>query len=71
MSKFFFEQLARILIEQVNKGDFDRGYFVPIITKLNVLRSQDIISFEIVHLAFEGLVFPIDGLDKAYACTRN
>lgn len=71
MSKFFLEQLARILIEQVNKGDFDRGHFVPIITKINIIRSEDIISLEIIHLAFGGLVFPIEGLDKSYQCTRN
>lgn len=71
MSKFFFEQLARILVEQVKKGDADRGLFVPIIKEMSVIRDIELSSLQIVHNAFEGLALPIEGLDKSYAFTRN
>lgn len=71
MSKFFFEQLARILLQQAEKGDADRGLFVPIIGELSVIRDCDIISFELIKSPFAYLIFPVDGLDKAYSFTHS
>jgi len=55
MSKFFFEQLARILLQQVEKGDADRGLFVPIINDIHIIRDQDLVSFELIPISAGGL----------------
>lgn len=71
MSGFFFEQLARILLQQVEKGDADRGLFVPPVEKLRIINSWEIISFRLIKLPFADLNFPVDGLDKAYLFTHS
>ena len=71
MSKFFIDQLARILVGEVNSGAVDCKHFVPIISKGRTLKIQDILSFRLVRLSFEKIAFPIEGLDKSYSFTHS
>lgn len=71
MSKFFIEQLARILVGQVNSGYVNCKQVVPTISKVRILRTQDILSFRFVKLSFEKIAFPVEGLDKSYSFTHS